>query len=224
MSTFTKTIFKDIFIKEMSTKEFEKNIISILNNIDNLFNNTYKNEKLLKEAVLDFGDFLYLNFSNLSVIFNKTDIMQYYMKIVIKEQEQFTLILETLNKKEKIQVYELLDVIMKIKYPLSLNFMLDNIPREIYVPVNFSNDEEKERIKKMIASYITLLLRKEKCVLSILIDNNPYKTLIGVLINDKKWFPIKKDYMRGMHMTRIKEVGEKLPLNFKYAEIKKSLK
>lgn len=224
MSTFTTTIFSDILKNEFNKKLTTEEIKNIFNKIDFLYSNTYKKEKELDTAVLDFGDFLYFNLYSLKEVFKETKIMQRYFKLLKKQEDHFVLVLETLNKKERQEVYSLTNSIIEMKYDRSLNFMLDGEPKEVNLPAEFSDEDTKDRISKMVASYITLLLRKEQCVMSIVISNEPYETIIGILIQDKKWMPVKKEYMQAMHVSALKKAGEKIPGNIKYAEIKKKLK
>lgn len=224
MSIFTKTIFTDIFRNELKENSTTSEIKELFSKIDYLYKNNFNKEKEIDEAVLDFGDFLYFNLYELKEIFKSTSIMQRYFVLLKKQEDQFILVLETLTRKEKQEVFSLTDIIMNLNYDRSLNFMLDGQPKEVNLPEKFTDDDTKDRITKMVASYITLLLRKEQCVMSIVISNGNFDTLIGILIQNKQWLPIKKDYMQAMHVTALKKAGEKVPSNIKYAEVKKKVK
>lgn len=224
MGTFTNTIFTDILKNELKENSTIVEIKDIFAKIDYLYKNNYNKEKNIDEAVLHFGDFLYFNLYDLKDIFKLTSIMQRYFVLLKKQEDKFILVLETLTKKERKEVFSLTDIIMNIKFDRSLNFVLDGEPKEINLPSTFTDEDTKERITKMVASYITLLLRKEQCVMSIVVSNGNFETIIGVLIQNKQWLPVKKDYMQAMHITALKKAGEKAPSNIKYAEIKKAIR
>lgn len=224
MNNFTNTIFKDFFINEFRTtnkKEYTKKELDILfYKIDELYEK-YKEEKLIDIAVVDFGDFLYSNFLEITKIVNDTNIIQHYFKLLKEDEEQFVLILETLTKKEENEVYSLVDKIFKIPDEKSMHFVLDEIPKELVIPKEYENEESKEIVKKIIASYITLLLRKEECIINLAVNKEPNIFFIGILIKNKKWYPIKKDFTKAMHLIELKKQGEKMQNNYKYAELKK---
>lgn len=225
-NSFYNTIFKDIFQREIKDNPSEENMIATLKNINYLYKNVYKNIEIKKldEAVIDFGDYVYSTMPNFSHIFHQFKILERYFYLVKKEEENFTLVLETLNKKEKNEVYSLLDAIKRIPENKSIDFMLDNQPREITIPHLEEDCEEANLLYRIVASYITLILRKQQCIISIVVHQEKYDIIIGVLISNGQWLPLKKDYMKALHAQTLKKMGEKISPNIKYGEIKKNLK
>lgn len=221
--TFTETIFLDVFISEIKENSSQTNIIEILKKIDHLYSKTYHNEKNIDDAVLTFGNMLFSEFPNYVSLFQQFKIVQRYNYVVKKEKERFCLILETLNRKEKNEIYGLIDVIKKISGEKTINFLLNGLPREFLIP-NDLNKEDEILVYNMLASYLTLVMRKECCVVSIIVKRENYVVMIGVLISNGEWAPVKKDYMQAMHNQGLKKIGEKPSPNLKYAEVKKKIR
>ena len=226
-NTFTNTIFKDIFCSEIKDNMSQQNIIETLSRINYLYTHTYKKIETneLDEAVMIFGDYVYSILPKFINLFEQFDIFNRYFYLIKKDDEKFSLILETLNKKEKEEVYSLLDAIKKIPANKSLDFVLDGRPREVDIPYIEAKDENEDAklLYKVIASYIVLLLRKEECIMSIVVHKDNTSILIGILISKGKWLPLKKDYMRAIHTQTLKKMGEETPKNIKYGEIKKKI-
>lgn len=223
MNIFSINIFKDIFILNTSKDNNYQNVINTLKNINYLYQKVYKNEKDINEAIIVFGDYIFNTYENITNEMQEFNIIKKYLKLIEIKEQKFLLILETLSKKEKEEVYSLAETIMNIKHNKILDFSLDNQAYELPIPINLTI-EENEKIKKILSSYITLVLRKTESIITLIIEHKGYHVLVGILIKDNMWLPLKKDYMQILHTQTLKKVGEKIPSNIKYGEIKKNKK
>lgn len=222
MSIFSINMFRDIFILNTTQNNSYENIINTLKNIDYLYQKVYKKEKDINKAVKVFGDYFFQNCTNLTNEIEEFKIIKKYVELNKIEEQKFLLVLETLSKKEKEEVYSLANAIMNIKHTKILDFALDEHAHEFPIPAELTK-EEKERTKKILSAYITLLLRKTESVISLIIEHKGYHVIVGILIKDHTWTPLKKDYMQILHTQTLKKLGEKIPSNVKYGEIKKKV-
>lgn len=222
MSIFSINMFRDIFILNTVKDNSYENIINTLKNIDYLYQKVYRKEKDINKAVIVFGDYIFQNCVNLTNKIEEFKIIKKYLELSKIEEQKFLLVLETLSKKEKEEVYGLTDAIININHTKILDFALDNQAHELPIPAELDK-EEKERIRKVLSAYIALLLRKTESVISLIIEHKGYHVIVGILIKDHTWVPLKKDYMQVLHVQTLKKLGEKLPPNVKYGEIKKKI-
>lgn len=224
MGKITENLFKDMLLEDLAINSSDKAIKNSVKKINELYKKS-NNEPIdeLNLAVMSLGDFLYMTMFEKCQIFEEFEVIQRYLDLIELEQDNFCLILETLNKKEKEEVWSLIDAIKKIPHTKSLDFAIDGEAHELTIPY-VEDSKEVDKLYKIAASYITLLLRKTQCVMSIVVENDKESVLIGVMIAGGKWAPIKKDYMQALHLQTLKKMGEPVPKGIKYAELKRNIK